>query len=200
MSDTYNITSIDFVVGSLYESKFNEWLVNNDLNSIITNHDWKIKSEDLNIQLHLINEEDKAPFIKCKFHIGMLHVKSKDDFEKVMIDMALYAEKPELLGFIITDPLQEDRDLYLHFSYRFNLLKELHPVEYFNIIFKQLKDIVSDVEFRLGVVLSDFILQQEDDNDEQDEFESDDDPFKNDGPIGNRGGNKSPVSPYTGGE
>jgi hypothetical protein len=201
-STTHNITSIDFIVKSLYESKFNQWLVSNNLNSIITKQDWSVQSDDLNIQLYLINEEDKSPFIKCKFNIGMMHVKSETELKKTIIDMNLYAEKPELLGFILTEPVYAEDEMYLHFSYRFNLLKELDVVEYFNLIYKQLKDIVDDVEFRLGVVLTDFILEdeykdQDEDQDEDDSFFNSNKPHNNDDDGGNI---KSFVSPYNGGD
>ncbi len=157
-----SISSLDYIIGCLYNSKFNLWIGDNVVKPIVRRDEWHLKSHNQNIQLSYVKDGN---FIKAKFHIGLLYVKNIGEAQDYSFDLEQYSSKPSLIGFINVRPLKEDEEVYFHLSYHLNLFAEMNVLDYLNRIYDQIEVIKDDLSFRLGVdLLEDLVEGYEEDD------------------------------------
>lgn len=156
MLNNNNISSLDNLFKSLYDSKFNSWLTNKVLRPVIEKDKWHVRSSDMNIQLFFNKgAETDLDFIKGRFHIGLIHLADIEEAASYQYDLVEYSYKPNLIGHIDLRPLKEDNETYFLVSYLFNFFPEFDLLNYFNRLYDQIEMIKEDISFRLGVDLMD---------------------------------------------
>lgn len=165
-----NIGSLDYIIQSLYNSKFSLWIGDNILKPIVRRDEWHLKSHDQNIQLSYVKQEN---FIKAKFHIGLLYVKGLQEAQSYSSDLEEYSGKPGLIGFINVRPFKEDEDVYFHLTYHFNLFDDMDVEIYFNKLYNQIEMIKDDLSFRLGVDLLEDLVENYDEEDDNNVINND---------------------------
>lgn len=176
-----DISSLDYIKDTIYNSKLSKWLANDVLTSLMSKNDWKLKTADNPyIFLDYIGSNN-FKFIRCKFNIGMIHVGNEEGLDAIIDRIMDYAERPDFIAHLFSETIRSNDVTFIQLTYEGNIYQGMDVPLFFDLMFDQIEKIKVDMKFMLSLKL--FDTEYDDEEGEEDDETED----------------KTPLNPYDGG-